>query len=231
LLERAVRAVVERRVVLSPAPEAGDGDATAAREIRWGLQTEVRTLELAGADEAEAARTAGYIAKYATKSTEVVGGLMHPLEATDLPHLKMRPHARRLVECAWRLGGEAHLEQLRLRRWAHALGFRGHCFTKSRRYSTTFTRLRQARHEHQLRRQHGGEPRDAWGRPLSIGATVDRRQWALAGIGYRTLGDAWLAESGAMRKREERRVAREELAAAPVEGMPQPSKAVTKWSA
>ncbi len=140
---------------------------------------------------------------------------MHPLDAADLPRLKVRPHARRLVECAWKLGGEPHLEQLRLRRWAHALGFRGHCFTKSRRYSTTFTRLRQARHEHQLRRQHGGEPRDPWGRPVSERASVERRRWSLAGIGYRTLGDAWLAESGAKRRREERRVAREELGAGP----------------
>ena len=201
------------REVLSPTPEPGDRDATAARAVRWGPQTEIRPLELDGA--AEAARTAGYIAKYATKSTEVVGGLMHPLDAADLPRLKVRPHARRLVECAWKLGGEPHLEELRLRRWAHALGFRGHCFTKSRRYSTTFTRLRQARHEHQLRRQHGGEPRDPWGRPASERASVERRRWSLAGIGYRTLGDAWLAESGAKRRREERRVAREELGAGP----------------
>ena len=159
-----MRAAVERTEVHSPTPEPGDRDATAARVVRWGPQTEIRLLELDGA--AEAARTAGYIAKYATKSTEVVGGLMHPLDAADLPRLKVRPHARRLVECAWKLGGEPHLEELRLRRWAHALGFRGHCFTKSRRYSTTFTRLRQARHEHQLRRQHGGEPRDPWGRPV-----------------------------------------------------------------
>ena len=212
----AVRAAVERTSVLSPTPDA-ERSATRPRRatIRWGPQTEIRPLELDGASAAEAARTAGYIAKYATKSTEVVGGLMHPLDAADLPRLKVRPHARRLVECAWRLGGEPHLEQLRLRRWAHALGFRGHCFTKSRRYSTTFTRLRQARHEHQLRRQHGGEPRDPWGRPVSEGASVERRRWSLAGIGYRTLGDAWLAESGAKRRREERRVAREELGAGP----------------
>jgi hypothetical protein len=212
LLTRAVLAAVDGVSVLSPAPDATDSDATGAREVRWGAQTEIRALELA---DAEASRTAGYIAKYATKSTELVGGLMHPLDATDLPRLTVRPHARRLVECAWKLGGEPHLEQLRLRRWAHALGFRGHCFTKSRRYSTTFTRLREARHEHQLRGQYGGEPRDPWGRPISERASVERRQWALAGIGYRTLGDAWLAESGAKRRRDERRLAREELYAGP----------------
>jgi hypothetical protein len=100
---------------------------------------------------------------------------------------------------------------LRLRRWAHALGFRGHCFTKSRRYSTTFTRLREARHEHVLRRLDAGEPRDPWGRQLSERASVERSRWSFTGTGYRTLGDAWLAESGAARARERRRVAREKL--------------------
>ena len=39
----------------------------------------------------------------------------------------------------FRVGG------LRLRAWAHMLGFGGHWSTKSRRYSTTFTVLRRAR--------------------------------------------------------------------------------------
>jgi uncharacterized membrane protein len=82
---------------------------------------------------------------------------------------------------------------------------------RRRRYSTTFTRLRQARHEHQLRRAHSGERRDAWGRPTSDGACVEQRRWAFTGVGYRTLGDAWLAETAAARARERRRVAREEL--------------------
>ena len=123
----------------------------------------------------------------------------------------MRPHVRRYVECAWRLGRYPHLHELRLRRWAHQLGFRGHCFTKSRRYSTTFTALRQARHEHVLRRVHGGERRDPWGRPMSAGACEEQRRWSCDGIGYRTLGDAWLAESGRKRAVEQRRIAREEL--------------------
>lgn len=39
------------------------------------------------------------------------------------------------------------LEELRLRPWAHMLGFRGHFSTKSRLYSTTLTKLRSARLE------------------------------------------------------------------------------------
>jgi len=186
---------------------------TGPRTIRWGRQTEIRPVEAETAREAAA--TAAYIAKYATKSTEAVGGLMYRLDASDLRNLKVRPHVRALVECAWGLGGERHLDGLRLRRWAHALGFRGHCFTKSRRYSTTFTRLRQARHEHQLRRAHGGTPRDPWGRPASDGNALELRRWAYTGTGHKTAGDAWLAETGAARAAERRRVAQQELRAAP----------------
>jgi hypothetical protein len=125
---------------------------------------------------------------------------MYRLEAADLGRLRVRPHVRRYVETAWRLGGARHLHGLRLRRWAHQLGFRGHCFTKSRRYSTTFVALRRARHEHQLRRH--GELRDrSW----------EIARWQYSGSGYRTLGDAWLAESGRKRALEERRIAREEF--------------------
>jgi replication initiator protein RepSA len=204
LLIDAALAAARHVSVLSPAPDEPAGRLPGlapaqAREIRWGAQVEVRELDSNGSAK-DAASCAGYIAKYATKSTEAVGGLMYRLDASDVQRLKVRPHVRRLVECAWRLGGYGHLHDLKLRRWAHSLGFRGHCFTKSRRYSTTFTALRQARHEHQLRR--AGELHD---RACRVG------RWRYSGSGYRTLGDAWLAESGRKRALDERRVAREEL--------------------
>ena len=220
LLIDAALAAVRHASVRSPAPadefygRLPRLHARAAREIRWGTQVEVRELDTSSAEDA--ALCAGYIAKYATKSTEAVGGLMYRLEQSDLEHLKVRPHIRRYVECAWRLGRYPHLHELRLRRWAHQLGFRGHCFTKSRRYSTTFTALRQARHEHVLRRLHGGERRDPWGRPMSAGACEEQRRWSCDGIGYRKPGDAWLAESGRKRAVEQRRIAREELRTAAV---------------
>jgi hypothetical protein len=216
LFARAVLAAVQHVSTSAPTPDDGDdAPMTRARELRWGPQTEVRAISDGGVGVADTARTADYLAKYATKSTETVGGLMHPLEAEDLPDLRVRPHVRRLIQCAWRLGAEEHLQGLRLRRWAHALGFRGHCFTKSRRYSTTFTQLRRARHEHVVYRLHGGERRDPWDRPVSERASVELPRWAFAGTGYRTLGDAWLAESGAARARERRRVAREEIRSGP----------------
>lgn len=212
LLSEAVRAAIGRVSVSSPVSE--DEPGVVGREVRWGLELEVRPLDT-GSITVEVAACASYIAKYATKSTEAVGGLTHRLGARDIAALRVRDHVRRYIECAWRLGGEPHLRDLRLRRWAHTLGFRGHCFTKSRRYSTTFTALRRARHEYMLRRLHPGGRRDPWGRPVDEGASVERRRFRFTGIGYRTPGDAWLAECAAARAREQRRVAREELRSAP----------------
>jgi hypothetical protein len=49
----------------------------------------------------------------------------------------------------------------------------------------------------------------------SHGQTVEQKVYRFTGTGYRTLGDAWLAESAAARAREQRRVAREELRTGP----------------
>ena len=46
-----------------------------------------------------------------------------------------------------------------MRRWAHQFGFGGHCFTKSRRFSTTFKALREARATHAAGGRGVGRPR------------------------------------------------------------------------
>jgi hypothetical protein len=99
------------------------------------------------AGELSAEQVAGYIAKYATKATESFGsGLDHRPTADDLDCLdKLPAHVGELIRACWELGGRRELEALRLRAWAHMLGFGGHWSTKSRRYSTTFTVLRRAR--------------------------------------------------------------------------------------
>jgi hypothetical protein len=51
-----------------------------------------------------------------------------------------------LLMC-WALGGLPELVELRLRPWAHMLGFGGHFSTKSRRYSTTLSALRNVRRD------------------------------------------------------------------------------------
>ena len=92
---------------------------------------------------------AAYIAKYATKGAETAtGALDRPIRfLAELAQLDITDHARRMIRTAWTLGARKELEELRLRAWAHMLGFRGHFSTKSRRYSTTLGALRTARAE------------------------------------------------------------------------------------
>jgi hypothetical protein len=211
LLEDALRQAVP--AVRVPCPPLEDGPA---RYARWGEQLDVRnvTKDSDQAGELSAEQVAGYIAKYATKATESFGaGLDRRIGADDLDRLDKLPvHVAKLVRAAWELGGRPELDGLRLRAWAHMLGFGGHWSTKSRRYSTTFTVLRRARVAFARRRRaRDGIPLDAWGRPEDDQAVEVVASWVFVGSGYETEGERWLALSAAARARERRRIAREEL--------------------
>lgn len=91
--------------------------------------------------------------------------------------MPVRAHALRMIGTCWWLGALEPFAPLRLRRWAHMLGYRGHFSTKSRRYSTTLTALREARAEHRAQEQ-----RAALG--LDDGTTVLVGNWRYAGRGY-----------------------------------------------
>jgi hypothetical protein len=212
LLEDALRQAVPAIRVPCPPLDEGPG-----RYARWGEQLDVHNITV-GEDQAgelSAEQVAGYIAKYATKATESFGsGLDRRLTGPDdLEHLDGLPaHVAELVEAAWALGGRPELGGLRLRAWAHMLGFRGHWSTKSRRYSTTFTVLRRARVAFAKRRRaKDGVPLDAWDRPEDDDQVVIVASWVYVGAGYETEGERWLALSAAARAREQRRIAREEL--------------------
>jgi hypothetical protein len=212
LLEEALRQAVP--AVRVPCPAVDGGPEPYAR---WGEQLDVRNITTGG-DEAwtlSAEQVAGYIAKYATKATESFGsGLDRRLTAADdLDRLdKLPAHVGELVRACWELGGRPELDGLRLRAWAHMLGFRGHWSTKSRRYSTTFTALRRARVAFaKRRRSRDGIPLDAFGQPEDDQAVIVVASWAYVGAGYATEGERWLALSAAARARERRRIAREEL--------------------
>jgi hypothetical protein len=111
-------------------------------------------------------------------------------DADDLEHLdKLPAHVAELVRAAWDLGGRPELGMLRLRAWAHMLGFRGHWSTKSRRYSTTMTALRRARVAFARRRRaRDGIPLDAWGRPEDDQAVIVLATWTYVATGYATEG-------------------------------------------
>jgi hypothetical protein len=150
----------------------------------------------------------------ASKATESFGaGLDRRIDADDLDHLDGLPaHVAALVRACWELGARPELAGLRLRPWAHMLGFGGHWSTKSRRYSTTMTALRRARVAFAKRRRaRDAIPLDAFGRAEDDQAAVVIATWSYVGAGYQTEGERWLALSAAARAREQRWIAREEL--------------------
>jgi hypothetical protein len=213
VLEDALRLAVPAVQVPCPPLEVGGPSPFA----RWGTQLDVRNITRAEgeAGELSAEQVAGYIAKYATKATESFGsGLDRRLtDPDDLAVLDRLPaHVAELVRACWELGSRPELAGLRLRAWAHMLGFGGHWSTKSRRYSTTMGALRRARVAFAKRRRaKDGVPLDAWDRPEDDQAVIVVASWVYVGAGYQTEGERWLALSAAARAREHRRIAREEL--------------------
>ncbi|SCG19223.1 hypothetical protein GA0070610_5588 [Micromonospora echinofusca] len=175
--------------------------------VAWGEQTDVRPVNAAG--DITDGKVAGYLAKYATKSTEVTGHVSRRLdgEIIDLYANEHGNHPERLIDACWTLGG--HRDWQMLRRWAHMLGFGGHFLTKSRRYSVTFRLLRDARIIWR-RTETGHEYADDQGddTTLIVGLLT------YAGSGWRTTGDALLANTAAAMARERHETAREEMAAA-----------------
>ena len=108
--------------------------------------------------------------------------------AAELAQLDISDHARRLIRTAWTLGARKSLEHLRLRAWAHMLGFRGHFSTKSRRYSTTLSALRDARAEWRRAQTAANTP------DTGPETTYVLTHWAFAGTGLSD-AEAWLAAS------------------------------------
>ncbi|MFE2096922.1 replication initiator [Streptomyces sp. NPDC059468] len=163
-----------------------------AHAFVFGRQLDVRTIRSAdfdGGQELTERAVAAYIAKYATKGAETAtGALDRRLKfLAELAQLDISDHARQLIRAAWTLGARKDLEHLRLRAWAHMLGFRGHFSTKSRRYFTTLGALRDARVE--------------WRRAQAVAdsqteqdTTFVLAHWVYAGTGL-TDAEAWLTET------------------------------------
>jgi hypothetical protein len=185
--------------------------------MAWGEQLDLRPVRVPSDREINDQMVAGYLAKYATKSTEITGHVSGRITRANLAQYAdpAGDHIERLIHACWTLGGYDHRYPLSqqddrpyggLRRWAHMLGFGGHFLTKSRRYSVTFTVLRQARviwqrSQHQdLVDEHDQQ------------TVVLMTELAYVGTGWHTTGDAILANTSAAMAREQQRVAREEMA-------------------
>ena len=155
--------------------------------VRWGTQLDIRPIRRNAEGECSDVRVAGYLAKYSTKAAENAGGADRRLRSSyEIGQLAVTDHARAMMATCWALGGDPRYEHLRLRAWAHMLGFRGHFLTKARRYSVTFGTLRTARLRYRttlalFARALAGEPVFDPASTLVIGG------FAFAGVGMPNL--------------------------------------------
>ena len=163
-----------------------------AHSFAFGGELDIRPIrspDFAGETEITERAVAAYIAKYATKGAEAATGTLdRPVKfLAELARLALSEHARRMIRTCWALGARPELAGLRLRSWAHMLGFRGHFSTKTRKYSTTLTAKREARAT--WRR---AQARIAAGLPEPDPAsTLVLAHWSFAGTGL-TPGEEWL---------------------------------------
>jgi hypothetical protein len=205
--------------------------------ISWGEQLDIRVVRLAETDMDDHGQlttnaVAGYLAKYATKATETTGHSSKRLTAVTIRLADRDTHANRQLHACWYLGqypiyctSEKQRQEWdhgtgtlpgwgRLQRWAHMLGYGGHFATKSRRYSTTLTALRNVRRAYQL-----GQPPDQLPPPNATAHDDDPQgeqasivvAHTFDGVGWLTTADAQLANTAAAKAREHRLTAREEV--------------------
>ncbi|MFT7837570.1 replication initiation protein [Saccharothrix sp. BKS2] len=173
--------------------------------LSWGTQVDVRRIRPADAHQVEQdgeiseSRLAAYVAKYATKGTGKSEAADRPIrDQLDIDHLKVSAHHRRIIQTAWDLGDLDQYVDLKLRRWAHMLAFRGHFLSKSPTYSTSFKAIRGERRAHrtaELLDQLGHEP-------TSVLLVHD---WTYTGSGHHTDAERELALAIAEGTREQRR--------------------------
>jgi hypothetical protein len=192
--------------------------------LGWGAQLDLRPVTTSAARHLEDehgqitdAALAGYIAKYATKSTGAVDageGADRPIrDRQHIAYLDVSPHHRRMIETAWQLGDLDQYDGLNLRRWAHMLGFRGHFLTKSRAYSVTFTALRGERRLWRLRAdlEQLAADTDNHGEgagPVDLDTVTVVNDWHVTHIGHHDHAERELALAIAERNRTQRRTAR-----------------------
>ncbi|WP_308040652.1 replication initiator [Streptomyces sp. PSKA30] len=154
------------------------------------------------------AKVAGYVAKYAEGAGTVDRTLMcRPCagrgyvrgpdgfhdrcadcdgtgQAEPIKALPIQQHIRQMIRTAWDLGHLPEFAHLKLWKWAHMLGFRGHFSTKSRAYSTTLGALRDVRRAWRLTQADAARTRA--GLPTADETTlVTASSWTYLSSGYR----------------------------------------------
>lgn len=189
---------------------------SAARVIRFGSQVDTQPLAAPADPVNEASaehnsssgrslsgrRVARYLAKYVTKSLADLGISARRLSAEAIPDLEVSDHVRTILTTISELAdkGLAGID-----RWLHTLGYRGHITSKSRRYSTTMTALR--------------ERRAIWTREQLLKSTAHQQgigfdstdgddlvAWEFDRNGLTSIGDRTLVYSAALQRIHTRRI-------------------------
>lgn len=161
LLDACIRRAAGAVFLEVPDPDAPQ---TRTRRLAFGSQIDVQTIS-ENADPGEwgdgvtGRAVARYVGKYVTKSAESAGATPRRIRrVSGLEYLHLPPHTERMARACFELGSIAAYSDLNLSKWAHMLGYRGHCATKSRSYSVTYGQLRQDRRDHrdaERRNRHG----------------------------------------------------------------------------
>lgn len=157
-------------------------------------------------------RVARYLAKYVTKSLADLGISARRLSAEAIPDLDVSEHVRAILATISGLAdkGLADKGLAGIGRWLHTLGFRGHITSKSRRYSTTMTALREHRATWTREQQSKSTPQQK--NPTCRDVDDDDvAAWEFDGAGYTSLGDRALAISAALRRIQQRHATRDAL--------------------
>ena len=149
LLDHAIRAATARTRV-RPEGQPQHDNRSGRSVFRFGRQIDVRPIsstDFTDGGPVTDRHVAAYIAKYATKGAETTTGTLDRRLRllAELATHDITDHARRMIHTAWHLGSQPQHAHLRLRQWAHMLGFPGHFSTRTRHYSTTLTHLRAER--------------------------------------------------------------------------------------
>ncbi|MBT1095746.1 replication initiation protein [Streptomyces sp. Tu102] len=208
LLTRAIRAAAVHPYVTVEVPACAAAGFPHGWELRWGRQLDLRPIKAFGdSSEITEQAVASYVAKYATKAAENTGTVDRRIGNREAAILLGLPdHPRRLIEACFDL--DPYYPDRRLTQWAHMLGFRGHFSSKSRRYSTTLSVLRQIRADYRA-----AQEREALGLDGHEPDTVlVLASWQYAGHGH-TPGESALAATIARDQQRNRQTAREELSA------------------
>ncbi|GAA2391688.1 hypothetical protein GCM10010255_21280 [Streptomyces coeruleofuscus] len=190
-----------------------ESDAIGERVLKWGDRFKVDQISALGDGELTDAKVAGYVAKYATKNAEGAGTVDRTLmcrpchgrgyirgpdgfrdlcddcegtgQAEPIKALPVQRHVRQMIRTAWDLGNLPEFADLKLWKWAHMLGFRGHFSSKSRAYSTTLGALRDVRRAWRLAQTEAARARA--GLPANDENTtlVTASSWTYLCSGYR----------------------------------------------